>query len=99
MDKVLCNNIVLKEVSAELGLPLKDVKEIIDCQSEFTKFIIESNTFDNVRWPYLGIFKSKTKEIQLINYIQGMDPIAAEAFKKAVRTGKIKLQPNKDDNN
>lgn len=96
MDRIFCNPVTLKEVSTELGLPLKDVKEIIDCQSEFTKQIIESGTFDNIRWPYLGIFKSKTKEIQMINYLKGMNPIQAEAFKKAVRTGKIKLQPSND---
>lgn len=93
MDKVICNPVVLREVCLELGLPIKDVKEIVDCQSEFTKMTIESNTFDNVRWPYLGIFKAKTKEIQMINYLKGLNPIQAEEFKKAVRTGKIKLQP------
>lgn len=93
MEKVLCNSTCLREVANELGLPLKDVKEIVDCQSEFTRVTIETGAFNNIRWPYLGVFKSKTKEIQMINYLKGMNPIQAEEFKKAVRTGKIKLQP------
>lgn len=99
MERVFCNQVCIKEVSTYLGLPVKDVKEILDCQSEYTKVVIESGSFDNIRWPYLGVFKSKTKEIQLINYIKGMDYLQAEEFKKAVRTGKIKLQPNKRDDN
>jgi hypothetical protein len=93
MDKIIANVIILKEVADELGLPLKDVKEIVATQSDFTKLIIESGSWDNVRWPYLGVFKCKTKELMMINYLKGLDPIQAEQFKKAVRTGKIKLQP------
>lgn len=97
MDKVIANNVVLREVAQELGLPLKDVQEIVNSQSEFTKLIIESGSWDSIRWPYLGIFKCKTKELQMINYLKGLTPAQQIEFKKAVRTGKIKLQP--DDNN
>jgi len=92
-DRTMCNQSILKEVALELGLTLKEVKEIVDTQSEYTKYVIESGSFDNVRWPYLGIFRSKTKEIQMLNYIKGMSPEQAEDFKRAVRTGRIKLQP------
>lgn len=93
MERIICNAAALREVAAELGMPFKDVKDIIDCQSDYTKLIIEQGAFDNIRWPYLGVFKSKTKEIQMINYLKGMNKVQAEEFKKAVRTGKIKLQP------
>lgn len=93
MEKIIANTLILKEVAQELGLPLKDVKEIIECQSEYTKLVIEQGSWDNVRWPYLGVFKCKTKELMMINYLQGLDPVQQAEFKKAVRTGKIKLQP------
>lgn len=95
-DRLFCNDWILKEVAQELGLNVSVVKSIIDSQSEYTKIIIESNTFDFVRWPYLGVFKSKPKEIQILQYLQGMTPEQASQFKKDVRTGRIRLEPWKD---
>lgn len=91
MERVLCNQVVLTEVARDLGLPLETVKQIIICQSEFTKEVMESNTFDSVRWPYFGVFKSKPKEVQMINHLKGMTYEQAEDFKRKVRTGKIRL--------
>lgn len=91
MERVICNQVLYQEVARELGLDVKVVKEIIDVQSEYTKMIIESNTFDSVRWPYLGKFSAKWKEVQMINHLKGMTPEQAADFKRAVRTGKVKL--------
>lgn len=91
MERTFCNIIILKEVAAELGLPLSTVRAIIDSQSEYTKVVMESGSYDSIRWPYLGVFKSKPKEVQMINHLKGMTPEQASEFKKKVRTGKIKL--------
>jgi len=92
---MFCNNTISREVAAELGLPVETVRQILGIQSEYTKEVIESSTFDSIRWPYLGVFKSKPKEIMIINYIKGMTPQQAKEFKFAVRTGKIKLTEDK----
>jgi hypothetical protein len=95
MERLFCNNLITKEVALELGLTLEIVRQIINVQSEYTKEVIESSTFDSIRWPYLGVFKSKPKEIMMINYIKGMTPDQAKEFKHAVRTGRIKLTVDK----
>lgn len=100
MERIFCNEIALKEVSLELGLPLETVKAMVNTQSEYTKVVMESNSYDSIRWIYLGVFKSKPKEIQMINYLRGMTPFQQSEFKKAVRTGKIRLnQWEKTKNN
>lgn len=91
MERVLCNQIILKDVAIQLGLPVKDVKEIVFCQSEFTKEVMSTSMFDGVRWPYLGVFKSKPKEVQMINHLRGMTPEQQEDFKRKVRTKQIIL--------
>lgn len=91
MEKTFCNLVIIKEVAAELGLDFKIVKNMVDSQSEYTKVVMESDSFDSIRWPYLGVFKSKPKEVQMINHLKGMTPEQAAEFKKLVRTGKIKL--------
>lgn len=91
MERVVCNQIILREVASELGLPLETVKDIVNFQSEYTKEVMESNSFDSVRWPYLGVFKSKPKEVQMINHLRGMTPEQQAEFKKAVRTKQIIL--------
>ena len=91
MERIICNPIILREVSQELGLPLETVKLIVNSQSEYTKSVIEQGIFDSVRWPYLGIFKSKPKEVQMLTHLQGMTPEQQADFKRKVRTGKIKL--------
>lgn len=93
MDRVLSNPIILKEVAVELGLKVEEVKSIIDTQSEFTKEVMESNTYDSIRWPYLGVFRSKPKEIQILNHLKGLSKEQGEQFKKDIRTGKIRLIP------
>jgi hypothetical protein len=90
--KIVCNTVVTKEVSTELGLPLETVKAVVSSQSYFTKQVMESGTYDSVRWPYLGIFKSKPKEVQMISHLKGMTPEQQKEFKIAVRRGLLKLK-------
>lgn len=101
MERVLCNPVVVQDVANQLGLTVKQVKEIIGCQSEFTKEVMSGINFDSVRWPYLGIFKSKPKEVQMINHLRGMTPEQQEDFKRKVRTKQIILnhweKPKKND--
>jgi hypothetical protein len=91
MEKVLCNAVCTKDVATELGLPIQDVRNIIWAQSEFTKEVMESGSFDSVRWPFLGIFKSKPKEVQMINHLRGMTLEQQEEFKWKVKTRQIIL--------
>lgn len=90
-EKQFCNQLALADTAKELGLPLKVVREIVDTQSEYVRIVMESGSFDSIRLAYLGIFRSKPKEIQMINHLKGMTPEQAKEFKKAVRTGKIRL--------
>lgn len=90
-QRTYCNHIVELEVSQELGLPLSTVKKIVAAQSGYTKEIIESGTFDSVRWPYLGRFSAKHKMVQMINHIKGMSAEQAIQFKKDVKAGRIKF--------
>lgn len=96
MERVVINTIIIKEVATYLGLSTEQVKQIITCQSEYTKEVMESGSFDSIRWPYLGIFKSKPKEVQMLSHLKGLNKEQAEEFKKAVRTGKIKLTPTEN---
>ena len=90
-QRTFCNEVCIQEVAKELGLSFKTVRTIVDSQFEYVKVVMESDSFDSIRLPYLGVFKSKPKEVQMINHLKGMDPIQASEFKKMVRTGKIKL--------
>ena len=91
MDKIICNKVVAKEIATELGLSLSIVETIVSCQSEYVAQVMSSGTFDSIRLPYLGCFKSKPKEIQMINHLKGMTKEQAEQFKKDVRTRRIIL--------
>lgn len=90
--KVICNQVAMREVANELGLDIETVKSIISSQSYFTKQVMESNTFDSIRWPYLGIFKSKPKEVQLLNHLRGLTLEQQRDFKRRVRSGEYKLK-------
>lgn len=89
--RTLCNEVCLREVSEELGLSINIVRKMVSSQFEYVKTVMESGTFDSVRLGYLGVFKSKPKEVQMINHLKGMNEEQAREFKKAVRTGKIKF--------
>lgn len=89
--KTTCNQEVFVEVAKELGLSVATVKEIFNSHSLYTRKTMESNTFDGVRWPYLGVFKSKPKEVQFINHLKGLTPEQQEEFKTQVREGKFKI--------
>lgn len=83
---------IMQEIAKELGFPVDTIKKVVDSQSEFTKEVIESGTFDSVRWPYLGVFRSKPKEVQILNYLKGMTPEQQIDFKRDVRSGKFKIK-------
>lgn len=91
MERVLCNATALSEVAQELGLELSFVKQIVATQSEYTSLVMSSNSFDSIRWPYFGVFKSKPKEVQMINHLKGMTPEQQADFKRKVRTKQIVL--------
>lgn len=76
-------------VAEELGLSLKDTREIIKCQSDFTKKIMESNTFDGVRWPFFGVFKAKPKVVQIASHMKGLSKEAQRLFKLKIKRGEI----------
>ena len=96
MERKIINDQILREVSKELGLPLKEVKEVVDAQSQYVRFIIENGMFDSVRLPSLGAFVSKPVEIQMLEHLKGMTPDQQKEFKKLVRTGKVKLKTWKE---
>lgn len=83
--RATCNHEILTEVAKELGLSFFDVREIVNSQSLFTKQIIESNSFDGVRWPYFGVFKAKPKEVQIINHLKGLTDEQKKEFKQRLR--------------
>lgn len=88
--KTTCNQEVFSEVAKELGLSLQTIKDIFNSHSQYTKHVMENNSFDGVRWPYLGVFRSKPKEVQIINHLKGLTPDQAKDFKRQVREGKWK---------
>jgi hypothetical protein len=88
--RTTCNQEVFVEVAKELGLSPQVVKEIFNSFSAFTRSTMESNTFDGVRWPFLGVFKSKPIEVQVLNQLRGITPEEQKQFKQAVRSGKYK---------
>jgi hypothetical protein len=92
MDRKIINDQILKETAKELGLTVKEVKEVVDAQSQYVKFIIENGMFDSVRLPNLGAFVSKPVEIQMLEHLKGMTIDQQREFKKLVRTGKVKLK-------
>lgn len=72
---------LMKEVSEELNLPLHMVKEVIvKGQSKFTAHVMKSDTFDGVRWPFLGKFTAKVKAAQVLKHIKGLTAIQKEFF-------------------
>lgn len=83
---------LMKEVAEELGLPLKQVKEvIINGQSKFTAHVMKSNTFDGVRWPFLGKFTAKVKAAQVLKHLKGLNSIQREFFlARQKNNGKIR---------
>lgn len=90
-QRILCNEVCLKEVSEELGLSLNTVRKMVDSQFEFVKITMETGMFDSIRLPFLGVFKSKPKEVQIINHLKGLSEEQGREFRKAVRTGKIRF--------
>ena len=90
-DKVFCNEISIRAVAEELGMPVALVKEIIGIQSEYTAKVMSDGSFDSIRYVYLGTLKSKPKEVQMINHLKGMTPEQQTDFKIAVKTRRIIL--------
>ena len=75
----------------ELGITEKVVKDVIlNGESRCTVVIMTSNTFDGVKWPYLGTFKAKHKAVQILNHMRGLSHIQKKFFLTALRAGKYK---------
>jgi hypothetical protein len=85
--KSTCNAEVFAEVAKELGLSLPTIREVFNAHSLFTRKTMEDNTFDGVRWPYLGVFKSKPKEVQILNHLKGLTPEQQREFKQQIKDG------------
>ena len=51
---------------------------------------MRSNTFDGVRWPFLGKFTAKVKAAQILKHMKGLNPIQREFFLKRVKPFKKK---------
>ena len=81
---------IIKEVAAELDLSYKQVRDIvINGQGAFTKQVMESDQYDSVRWPYLGIFKIKMRHMQIKHYMRGMLPMYRRLYRQQLREGYI----------
>ena len=94
------NSELYKEVALELGISDKVVYDVIyNGQSKYTASIITSNTFDGVRWPYMGSFKAKHKSIQILNYMKGLNPIQKEFFLESLREGRFNKPTVNDTDN
>ena len=86
----LCNEELYKEVAEEFSLTSEMVRDIIvEGQSKFTTVIMKSGTFDSIRWPYLGVFKAKTKLIQVLNYSLGLNNSQRRQLKKNIKEKRV----------
>ncbi len=84
------NDELYKEIALELGISEKVVYDVIyNGQSKFTAFTITNNTFDGVRWPYMGSFKAKHKSIQILNHMKGLNPIQKEFFLQSLKADRF----------
>lgn len=83
------NEELYKEVALEFGFSVKQVKDIIvNGQSKFTTQIMASNTFDSVRWPYIGVFKAKIKVANILNYMKGLTKEQKKFFQDQYKLNK-----------
>ena len=89
IKRAVCNQEALHAVSEELGLDLKVTRELVKIQSEFTRKVMESNTFDGVRWPFFGVFKAKPKIVQITSHMRGLNKAEQKLFKKRIKEGTI----------
>jgi len=72
---------LMHEVAEEMGVPYSWVKEaVVNGQSKYTAHIMRSNSFDGVRWPYLGKFTAKIKAAQVLKHLKGLNKIQKEFF-------------------
>lgn len=65
--KINCNKQVERETSRLLNIDPNIVADVISFHSKYTKEIIESNSFDGVRYLYLGKIVAKIKKLQMRN--------------------------------
>ncbi|UCD06861.1 MAG: hypothetical protein JSW41_03405 [Candidatus Aenigmatarchaeota archaeon] len=90
MSKI-ANDQIFKEIALETGVSEKLVKDVINNgQSKCTAQVIAGNTFDGVKWPYLGKFKAKHKTVQILMYMKGLNPIQKEFFLAGLKQGRFK---------
>lgn len=99
MQRKPINQDLIKEVSQELDLPAKTVKDIIvNGQSKFTVAVLSNNLFEAVRWPFLGAFKAKHKVAVVLNYMKGLSPEQRKFFQDQAKLRKLKRKNDKQKN-
>jgi hypothetical protein len=85
-DKEPINDELYKDVAKEFDISPKIVKDIIvNGQSKLTTSIMANNTFDSIRWPYIGVFKAKIKVANILNYMKGLTPEQKKFFQDQFR--------------
>ena len=91
------NEKLIRQISEELDLPIKQVREIVGSQSKFTTEVMRSDMFDSVRWPYFGVFKAKVKHANVLNYMKGLNSAQRKFFssQKHMTYKKKKSKKNK----
>lgn len=99
-QRVYCNEIILADLAVELGMSLNTVRKMVSTQFEFVKNTIEAGKFESVRLSYLGSFKCKNKEVQMMNHMRGLSPEQRKEFRRGVLSGQIRFNwwENKDGN-
>lgn len=87
---------LMKEVAEELDIPFAAVKDVIvNGQSKFTAHIMKSNTFDSVRWPFLGKFTATIKTAQVLKHLKGLTKIQREFFLNRKENQRVKRHLNR----
>ena len=83
-------DIIMREVAEELGMSLREVRDmVVNGQSAYTKHIIESGTFMNVRWIGLGTFKLRPKYAMVKEHMKGLSPAFKHIFKQRIQNGSV----------
>ena len=74
---------VMHQVADELNIPYHKVRDIIiGGQSKFTAHVMKSATFNGVRWPYLGSFVVKSRNVMIKRYKMGLQGMHKQLFER-----------------
>ena len=67
MDRKQLKEQVTREVARQMGLPVREVRDIVDSQFDTVRRVIELGDFQSVKLDYFGKFLAKPKRVQLLN--------------------------------